>query len=433
MQALAEKAVYTEIEVEADQPTNLTVQVNAVRLPEDEATVYLGQKIHSTRATVSVVVQEEVLPAPVTDFIAAARAHAQRELAELAAAALEQQKSEAREQAEAAAARVALKEERARRAAAKKEKLKQEKREARERAAATAAAAAEAAAAAAAEQGRLAAAAAAEAALAEEQRLAAVAAAAAQAERETAEAAQRQLEQDLAAAAVTVERLRAEQDAITAAAAAAAARADSSAAAVTYGEAAMRAANDDAGQLAAIAVCTDVFVLTAQLEEAVGREGLKYVRKAIRKQIKRLNAVAAATAAAGSGQDSSALEAWLAELGLQQHLPLFVASGYYSVDSVQGASDAELKWLGMPEGARLQFIEAAKRTAAAVDAVDKHGDGVDDGTDSGGLCRACWDVPPEVRLTCCRDSAYCRVCVSKLPGQLCSLCREPIIGNIECC
>jgi hypothetical protein len=246
------------------------------------------------------------------------------------------------------------------------------------------------------------------------------------------------LEQELAAAAVAAaERVRAEQEAAAA-----------TAAAVTYGEAAMRAANSDAEQLSAIAACTDILVLTAQLEEAAGREGLKYVRKAIRKQIKRLNA---ATTTDGAAQDSSASAEWLTALDLEQHLSLLVASGYYSVDTVQGASDAQLEQLGMPAEARLQFIEALKRTAAAEtaavdvvvlaqgDAVDDHYDVVDDGSDSNGFSIACWDVPPEIRLLCCKDSKLCNSCLDEviLLDQPCPLCREPINAanycNIKCC
>jgi SAM domain (Sterile alpha motif) len=461
MQALAEKAVCAHIEVEADQPMQLTVQHHPTQPLDDEFIVYLGHKFYSKRATAPVALQEVVLPAPVIDFIAAARAQAQCELAALAAAALTQQQQETIEQAEAAAARAALKEERRARAAAKKQRVKQEKREARE----CAAAAAGAAAAATAEQERLAAAAAAEASLVEEQRQAAVAAAAAavaQAEREAEEAAQRQREQQRAAAAlaaaerlrterqraVAAERLRAEQEA----AAAAAAGASSATAAVTYGETAMRAANGDAEQLSAIAACTDILVLTAQLEEAAGREGLKYVRKAIRKQIRRLNTAATAATASASGdgeQDSSALAEWLTALGLEQHLPLLVASGYSSVDSVQSASDAQLQQLGLSEGARLQLTVALKRSTVAplVDAVvvtegaavdDQYGV-VDDGSDSSGFCIGCWAVLPEVWLQCCKDSKLCNKCLDEvlLRDQPCPLCREPIdttnYCSIICC
>jgi hypothetical protein len=44
MQALAEKAVCSQIEMEADQPMQLTVQHQAVQSPDDEFIMYLGHK-----------------------------------------------------------------------------------------------------------------------------------------------------------------------------------------------------------------------------------------------------------------------------------------------------------------------------------------------------------------------------------------------------
>eukprot|EP00953_Heterococcus_sp_UTEX-ZZ885_P018574 10371-Heterococcus_DN1.PRE.3 len=52
MQALAEKAVCAHIEVEADQPMQLTVQHHPTQPPDDEFIVYLGhnQSTGSVRA-----------------------------------------------------------------------------------------------------------------------------------------------------------------------------------------------------------------------------------------------------------------------------------------------------------------------------------------------------------------------------------------------